>query len=249
MARIDDDELSRLTKHLIEKYRGSLDDETVGTAVEQARQEVESSSELADFGPIFVQRRTEELLRERAGEDGLDLDQVQQILFIDDENTGRSRMAAAIANSRGEGLVRARSAGVDPADEVPETVDEVIRERGLEPEPDEVSPITGKAALASDLVVTLGLSDEELAELPAHGLHQIDWSDVTPLDGSSTEQLGSAFDLLEERVGELVDTLVHDDLTAREVDPEVQEELDEVMADLHSETSIDLSDDRGDSAH
>ncbi|MFX0538540.1 low molecular weight phosphatase family protein [Ornithinimicrobium sp. Y1847] len=248
MARIDDDELNKLTEHLIEKYRGSLDEDTVRTAVGTAREEVEETSEISDFGPIFVQRRTEELLRERAKEQDLDLDQVQQVLFIDDENTGRSRMAAAIANASGEGLVRARSAGVSPAEEIPDTVDEVIRDRGLEPEPDEVPPITGKAALASDVVVTLGLSEEELAEMPAHGLHQIDWEDVKPLDGSSAEDLGAAFDLLKERVEELVHTLLHDELGSREVDPEVQKELDDVLEELHAESGSEVSADEGEPA-
>lgn len=235
MARIDDEEITRLSDHLVEKYRGTLDEDIVTGAVGQAREEVESSSQVSDFGPIFVQRRTEELLHEHASAQGLDLDQVQQILFIDDENTGRSRMAAAIANAKGEGLIRARSAGIDPGDGIPAVVDEVIRSRDMEPEPDEVSPITGKAALASDIVVTIGLDEEQLTKLPAHGLHQVDWEDISRLDDSiSADNLSPVFDELESRVDELIHSLSHEEVTDREVDPEVEKELDEVIDELRS---------------
>lgn len=234
MAHADDNEIDLLARHLTEKYSGTFDDDEIREAISQARGELEEQSSQSDFLPVFIQRRTEELLHERAGERGLDLDQVQQILFLDDRNTGRSQIAAAVANGRGEGMLRARSGGIEPGEEVHDRVVQLLEERGYGAEEAEVTPMTGKAALASDVVGTLGLTDEQKHEMPAHGLHQIDWDDLEPLPADAdAEAWSGAMEEIERRVEELVTALLHDRMGDREVEPEVEEELDEVLGELH----------------
>lgn len=240
MVHADDNEVELLIRHLAEKYSGTFEREEIEESVARAQREVEEGASHGDFLPVFIQRRTEELLRERAGERDLDLGQVQQILFMDDRNTGRSQIAAAVANGKGDGLIRARSGGVAPGDTVQERILELLRERGYDAEEAEVNPMTGKAALASDVVVTMGLTEEEKQEMPSHGLHQIDWDDLGPIpDEASGADLGGVFDDIEARVDELVQALLHEEVGAREVDPEVSEELDRVIGDLHDPTTKD----------
>ena len=227
-----DDDLTQLTRHLSAKYDGTFSEDEVAAAVAQAREEVEAQSTIADFLPTFVQRRTADILRERAGERGIDLGRVKQIFFIDDKNIGRSQIAAAIANGRGDGLIRARSGGVAPGEELAPEIVELLRDRGHDTEALEVNPLTGKAALASDVVVTMGLTEQEKDELPVGGLRQVDWDDETSLKGLSRADLDQAWARIEEKVDELVRNLLEGD--EREIDPEVDQEIRDTLADLHS---------------
>ena len=86
--------------------------------------------------------------------------------------------------------------------------------------------------LTSDVVVTMGLTEEEKVQMPTHGLQQIDWDDLTSLEGRT--DLDAAYERIAAKVGELVDALLERDVAAREVDPEVQREVQQVIDDLHA---------------
>ncbi|OLT17562.1 hypothetical protein BJF86_14930 [Serinicoccus sp. CNJ-927] len=86
--------------------------------------------------------------------------------------------------------------------------------------------------LTSDVVVTMGLTEEEKVQMPTHGLQQIDWDDLTSLEGRT--DLDAAYERIAAKVGELVDALLGRDVAAREVDPEVQREVQQVIDDLHA---------------
>lgn len=240
MVHADDNEVELLVRHLAEKHSGTFDESEVADAVQTARSELQQDASQAGFLPVFIQRRAEELLRERADEKGIDLARVQQILFMDDANTGRSQIAAAVANGKGDGLIRARSGGVEPGEQMQGKVADVLHERGYDaPDAKDVTPMTGKATLASDLVVTMGLSDEEKQAMPTHGLHQIDWDDLGSVADLSAEDLRAAFDDIERRVEELVRALLEDGPEGREVDPEVEQEIDEAISSLHDPDTKD----------
>ncbi|GAA4867672.1 low molecular weight phosphatase family protein [Serinicoccus chungangensis] len=231
MAEADPHEIDMLRRALVSRYDGTLSAEDVEAAVDQARGELERRASLDEFLTVFVQRRAEELLAERARERGIDLAHVTQVLFVDDANTGRSHVAAVIANGRGGGLVRARSGGVTPGEQIRPEIQDLLRDRGFDPTEFTVTPMTGTLVLTSDLVVTMGLTEEEKVHMPTHGLHQVDWDDLTSLEGR--EDLDAAFEEIETRVSELVDALLEKDLATRAVDPEVEEELRRVIEELH----------------
>ncbi|WP_022925912.1 hypothetical protein [Serinicoccus marinus] len=86
--------------------------------------------------------------------------------------------------------------------------------------------------LTSDVVVTMGLTEEEKVQMPTHGLQQIDWDDLTSLEGRT--DLDAAYERIAAKVGELVDALLERDVAAREVDPEVEREVEQVIDDLHA---------------
>ena len=86
--------------------------------------------------------------------------------------------------------------------------------------------------LTSDVVVTMGLTEEEKVQMPTHGLQQVDWDDLTSLEGRT--DLDAAYERIAAKVGELVDALLGRDVAAREVDPEVQREVQQVIDDLHA---------------
>ena len=86
--------------------------------------------------------------------------------------------------------------------------------------------------LTSDVVVTMGLTEEEKVQMPTHGLQQIDWDDLTSLEGRT--DLDAAYERIAAKVGELVDALLERDVAAREVDPEVEREVEQFIDDLHA---------------
>lgn len=234
MAKADQNEIDLLHRALVGKYDGTLTSEEIRAAIDQARDELEQDASNSEFLTVFVQRRSEELLRERAKGRGIDLAHVKQVLFVDDANTGRSHIAAVIANGRGEGLIRARSGGVTPGDEIRPEIQDLLRDKGFDPDEFTVTPMTGKLVLTSDVVVTMGLSEEEKVQMPTHGMQQIDWDEMTSLEGR--DDLAAAFAEIEAKVSELVDSLLEKDLAAREVDPEVDEEVRTVIRELHDGT-------------
>lgn len=68
-------------------------------------------------------------------------------------------MAAALLGLRSEGRVGARSAGTSPADEVDPAVVEAMAELGVDVSRELPKPLTGDAARAADVVVTMGCGD------------------------------------------------------------------------------------------
>ncbi|WP_151525551.1 low molecular weight phosphatase family protein [Serinicoccus kebangsaanensis] len=231
MADADEREIDQVRRTLVAKYDGTLAEDEILAAVTRAQQELESQARVDSFLPVFVRRRAEELLREQAQARGVELSHVQQVLFVDDANTGRSHVAAAIANGRGEGRIRARSGGVTPGTELRAEIEDLLRRKGHDPDELRVTPMTGSMLLASDVVVTMGLTDEEKVQMPTHGLHQVDWDDLTSLEGR--DDLDQAYAEIEAQVVGLVDALLERDLASRQVDPEVERELQEVIDDLH----------------
>lgn len=232
MAEADQHEIDLLRRALAARFDGTLSEQDVDAAVAQAREELEREASVGEFLTVFIQRRSEELLRQSARERGVDLAHVKQILFVDDANTGRSQIAAAIANGQGEGLLRARSGGVTPGEQLRPEIAALLRDKGHDPEDHTVTAMTGKMVLTSDVVVTMGLTEEEKVQMPTHGLQQIDWDDLTSLEGRT--DLDAAYERIAAKVGELVDALLGRDVAAREVDPEVQREVQQVIDDLHA---------------
>ena len=66
--------------------------------------------------------------------------------------TGRSHLAAVVANGCGEGLIRARSGGVTPGESIRPEIQDLLRRRGFDPEQLSVTAMTSKLVLTSDVV-------------------------------------------------------------------------------------------------
>jgi protein-tyrosine-phosphatase len=68
-------------------------------------------------------------------------------------------MAAALLEQRGAGRVRVRSAGSEPAEAINPAVVEVMHEVGIDVSRAVPERLTGDAARAADVVVTMGCGD------------------------------------------------------------------------------------------
>lgn len=84
---------------------------------------------------------------------------VPEVLFICEQNAGRSQMAAVITASLSGGRVHVRSAGSMPAAELNPSVVEAITELGLDVAEAFPKPLTDDVVQAADIVVTMGCGD------------------------------------------------------------------------------------------
>jgi arsenate reductase len=84
---------------------------------------------------------------------------VKYVLFICTHNAGRSQMAQAFFERQAPALVRAESAGSEPAHELWPTVIEVMREVGIDLAGRRPRKLTVEMQLHADWAVTMGCGD------------------------------------------------------------------------------------------
>jgi arsenate reductase len=129
---------------------------------------------------------------------------VPEVLYVCIHNAGRSVAASVLTEHYAGGRVRVRSAGSQPGSQVNPAVAEVLRERGLDPDRQFPKPLTDEAALAADVIVTMGCGDE-CPLFP--GKRYLDW-ELTDPAGRSIEEVRPIVDAIDERVRDLLAELL-----------------------------------------
>jgi arsenate reductase len=84
---------------------------------------------------------------------------VPEVLFVCEQNAGRSQMAAVFTNVLSGGAVHVRSAGSLPARDLHPVVAEAMRELGLDLDEAFPKPLTDDVVQAADVVITMGCGD------------------------------------------------------------------------------------------
>jgi arsenate reductase len=119
-----------------------------------------------------------------------------RVLFVCVANAGRSQMAQALYERRGG---EARSAGSMPADELDESVVEVLEEVGIDISDRKPKAIERRNVEWADLVVTMGCGDA-CPVLP--GKEYLDWNLPDPA-GLCLEEVRELRTVIEQRVASL----------------------------------------------
>ena len=126
-----------------------------------------------------------------------------EVLFVCVHNAGRSQMAAALLDHHAGGLVRVRSAGGAPAEEINPAVVEVMAEIGIDLSKEFPRPLTDQAVREADAVITMGCAD---ACLIYPGKRYLDW-DLPDPAGRSVDEIRPIRDEIDRRVRSLRDEL------------------------------------------
>jgi protein-tyrosine-phosphatase len=84
---------------------------------------------------------------------------VPEVLFVCEQNAGRSQMAAALTDQLSQGRVHVRSAGSMPAAELNPAVVQAMHEIGLDVGQAFPKPLTDDVVQAADVVITMGCGD------------------------------------------------------------------------------------------
>ena len=122
-------------------------------------------------------RFAEERLTALAQAEGAISSAVPEVLFVCEQNAGRSQMAALLMTHLADGRVHVRSAGSTPAGDVSPTVVEAMAELGLDMSHEFPKPLTDAVVQAADVVITMGCGDA-CAIYP--GKRYLDWELTDP---------------------------------------------------------------------
>ena len=126
-----------------------------------------------------------------------------EVLFVCVHNAGRSQMAAALLDHHAGELVRVRSAGSAPAEEINPAVVEVMAEIGIDLSKEFPRPLTDQAVRKADAVITMGCADA----CPIYpGKRYLDW-DLPDPAGRSVDEIRPIRDEINRRVRSLLDEL------------------------------------------
>jgi arsenate reductase len=128
---------------------------------------------------------------------------IPEVLFVCEQNAGRSQMAAALTTALSRGAVHVRSAGSAPAQQLNPAVIAVMAELGLNLDDAFPKPLTDDVVQAADVVITMGCGDA----CPVYpGTRYRDW-DLTDPAGLPLEAVREIRDQISAQVHDLLATL------------------------------------------
>ena len=128
---------------------------------------------------------------------------VPEVLFVCEQNAGRSQMAAVLTNALAGGAVHVRSAGSAPSPELNPTVVAAMAEIGLDLNEAFPKPLTDDVVQAADVVITMGCGDA----CPIYpGKQYQDWALPDPAD-LPLDEVRVIRDQIKGRVEHLLETL------------------------------------------
>jgi len=126
-----------------------------------------------------------------------------EVLFVCVHNAGRSQMAAGLLAHLGEGRVRVRSAGSEPAASLNAAAVAVMAEIGIDIASETPTRLGDAAVEAADYIITMGCGDA----CPVHsGKHYLDW-DLEDPAGKDLATVRRIRDEIRARVEGLLATL------------------------------------------
>ena len=126
-----------------------------------------------------------------------------RVLFVCQQNAGRSQMSQALFERAANGRHQARSAGTRPAEQVHGVVVDVMREQGIDLSARRPQKLTDDLGQWADVVVTMGCGDE----CPyIAGKKYIDW-DLQDPDGKSVGEVRAIRNDINARVRQLASDL------------------------------------------
>jgi protein-tyrosine-phosphatase len=154
-----EDYLRRLAGDLTEKFAGVFNAETIERYVLESYTALLRTSTVKAHLASRTIRFTTDRLTALAQATGAIERTVPEVLFVCEQNAGRSQMAAVLTAHLSGGRVHVRSAGSAPGKELNPAVVEAMDELGLSMTEEFPKPLTDDVVQAADVVVTMGCGD------------------------------------------------------------------------------------------
>jgi arsenate reductase len=174
-----EDYLRRLSAELAETFAEVFAPETVERYVLESYTGLLRTSTIKAFLATSTTRFATDRLTALAQAQGAFDHSVPEVLFVCEQNAGRSQMAAVLTNALSGGAVHVRSAGSAPAHELNPSVVAAIEELGLDLNEAFSKPLTDDVVQAADVVITMGCGDA----CPVYpGKRYQDWALDDPAD-------------------------------------------------------------------
>ncbi|MBS3177238.1 MULTISPECIES: arsenate reductase ArsC [unclassified Pseudoclavibacter] len=195
--------LQRLAGELAEQFTGIFTPETVERYVLESYAALLRTSTVRAHLVTNTTRFAKDRLTALAQAKGDIARPVPEILFLCEQNAGRSQMAAVLTQALVGDKVHVRSAGSAPAKVLhPEAVD-AMAELGLDLGQEFPKPLTDDVVQAADVVITMGCGDA----CPVYpGKQYQDWN-LTDPSGLGADEVRAIRDQLHRHVTELLASL------------------------------------------
>jgi protein-tyrosine-phosphatase len=195
-----EESLRRLSGDLAERFHGIFAAETVERYVLESYTGLLRTSSVKAHLTIRTARFARERLTALAQAKGAFERPVPEVLFVCEQNAGRSQMAAVFTNALSGGAVHVRSAGSMPSSELNPTMVAVMTELGLSMDESFPKPLTDDVVQAADVVITMGCGDA----CPIYpGKRYVDWELVDPA-GQPIEEVRRIRDQIRANVTEML---------------------------------------------
>ena len=195
--------LHDLALDLTRRFDGTFNAETVERYVLESYTALLRTATVKAHLANRVGRFAADRLTALAQAEGAIAHDVPEVLFVCEQNAGRSQMAAVLMHDLAGERVHVRSAGSTPADELDPAVVVVLREVGLDAGREFPKPLTDDVVRAADVVVTMGCGDA----CPVYpGKRYLDWK----LDDPSQlplDEVRRVRDEIRERIEQLLVSL------------------------------------------
>ncbi len=195
--------LKRLAEQLADRFTGVFSSDTVERYVLESYTGLLRTSKIKTHLASQTSRFATDRLTALAQAKGAIASPVPEILFVCEQNAGRSQMAAVLTNHFAGGRVHVRSAGSSPVAELNPAVVQVIAELGLDMSEEFPKPLTDDVVQAADVVITMGCGDA-CAIYP--GKQYLDW-ELTDPAGLSIDEVRAVRDEIAQRVKQLLSTV------------------------------------------
>jgi protein-tyrosine-phosphatase len=192
--------LSRTAADLADRFAGVFTPQTVERYVFESYTALHRTARVHAHLTSLTQRFATDRLTALAQSTGDAPKDVPEVLFLCEQNAGRSQMAAALLDHHAQGRVHVRSAGSTPAAAVHTVAATVMAEIGLDLSRAFPKPLTDDVVAAADCVVTMGCGDA----CPIYpGTRYLDWP-VTDPDGQDLDAARAVRDDIDARVQALL---------------------------------------------
>jgi len=196
--------LRRLAGDLTEKFAGVFNSETIERYVlESYTGLLRTSTVRTHLASRTIHFATDRLTALAQAKGAIERT-VPEVLFVCEQNAGRSQMAAVLTAQLSQGRVHVRSAGSAPGKDLNPAVVEAMAELGLSMTEEFPKPLTDDVVQAADVVVTMGCGDA-CAIYP--GKRYEDW-ELTDPAGLSLDEVRGIRDDVRTRVEALLAELL-----------------------------------------
>lgn len=151
--------LKRLATELSVKFAGTFNPETVERYVLESYTALLRTATVKAHLASRVTRFATDRLTALAQAKGSLARDVPEVLFVCEQNAGRSQMAAALTDHLSQGRVHVRSADSMPAADLNPAVVTAMKEVGVDVSGAFPKPLTDDVVQAADVVITMGCGD------------------------------------------------------------------------------------------
>jgi arsenate reductase (thioredoxin) len=195
--------LRELAAELTDRFDGTFSGETVARYVLESYTALLRTATVKAHLANRVGRFATDRLIALSQAEGTTARDVPVVLFVCEQNAGRSQIAAVLTDSIAGGRVHVRSAGSAPAAELNPAVVVALQELGLDVTHVFPKPLTDDVVQAADVVITMGCGDA----CPIYpGKRYLDWHLDDPED-LNLDEVRRVRDEIRAHVEELVQSL------------------------------------------